>query len=442
MVYEWGEPLDVINQTINTYATGYSYTKPLPDTLQHPNNQLVKLDSQNGLVSLGSNTIGAFLTNVKVSSYRQGHKISEIWREFQVVIAPVGDTSNLPPTISTPSALNNIFDTTVFVGDTLQFQVSATDFQFLSNGQMQTSRMKFLGQLFGEYVLPNGQTTGLYADTSGCPVKPCASMNPAPAPGEYLEGMGGVVSDFTWVPSCQHIHTFAGPQSHEHTFHFLIQAQDDYCPVAASATRLMRIKVMYHPALSKIDSIWANYDYLNQELLLHWNPVNDPHNQFLHYKVYMGATSSGPFTLVDSISNINQSSSLISNPLFPNAYFYVDVSSTTACDSLGVIASSAVQNFNYTNIKSLSSQAVFDLLPCQPNPANESTTIRFRLNRQAELTYSLIDVQGKVLEQYKIKGHSGENSLSQNLSHLKQSVYFYAVDLDGFRKIGRLVVLR
>jgi hypothetical protein len=388
-VYEWDQPLDVINVNINNYASGYAYDKPLPDTLQSINNLPVKLDPQNGVVNLGSNTIGAFLTNVKVSSYRKGHKMSEIWREFQLVIAPYGDTSNTAPQITTPSVNNNIFDTTVFVGDTLQFQVSATDFQFLPSGPMQTTRMKFIGQMLGEYVLPAGQSTGIYVDTSGCPIKPCASMNPAPAPGDYLEGTGGVVSNFTWAPTCDHIHAFASPNSHEYTFHFLLEAMDDYCPVSASSSRLMRIKVKYYPALEAVDSLWGTYDYLNQKLQLNWNPVVDNYNQFVSYKVYMGTSPAGPFTLLDSIYNVNQTGSVISNTPFPTAYFYVDVSSREACDTNDVIKSSPVEIMNFTSMEDIEKSNEFILLACQPNPAQSNTQIRFQLQQPAELNYTL-----------------------------------------------------
>ena len=442
LAYEWGQPWQNANQPLSPYSSGYSYLKPLPDTIQNPNNQALKLGSQTGIVHLDSDTVGLFLTSIKVTSYRNGQKLSEIWREFYVLIADYGDTTNIAPIITTPTATNHIFDTTVFVGDTLQFLVSAVDSQFLSTGSMQNSRLKFIGQMFGDYVLPSGQSNGLYVDTSGCPIKPCATMNPAPAPGDFVEGIGTVQSDFFWVPNCDHIHAFSGSNSHEYSFHFFVEADDDFCPVSASSNRLIRVKVMYYPAIEAVDSLWGSFDYLNQQVALHWNPAKDLHNQFVSYTVYMASSATGPFTLVDSISDINQSNTYINNAQFPSGYYYVNVNSTCLCDSNYVSTSSAILNLNFTSINEPLISNEFTLLPCQPNPAQESTQIRFQVRQQARLNYRLMDVHGKVLEQQNVQAHTGENSLQQKLQHLKAGIYFYSLELNGIKKIGRLVVLR
>lgn len=153
----------------------------------------------------------------------------------------------------------------------------------LPNGKPQTIKVKFFGQQFGEYIIPSGQKNGYFSTNQGCPVLPCASINPASPPNGYLEGIFGVNSHFYWVPDCNLLSIYGGQNINSYDFYFLISAQDDYCPVPKMNTQVMKITVKDNPLLPTIDSLTIFYNYSLLSAELNWKPISNPNSQFISY---------------------------------------------------------------------------------------------------------------------------------------------------------------
>ena len=142
--FAWGQPLLDNGSPVTSYASGYSYTNPLPGPSQNPNNVSGTVNPINGEISFTSFTTGAYVTSVKVTAWKCHIKVAEIWRDIQVVILPCG--TNTPPVVPAPFPMNpNPYLDTVYAGDTVHFSLAATDFQFLPNGTPQTVSIEASG---------------------------------------------------------------------------------------------------------------------------------------------------------------------------------------------------------------------------------------------------------------------------------------------------------
>ena len=68
----------------------------------------------------------------------------------------------------------------------------------------------------------------------------------------------------------------------------------------------------------------------------------------------------------------------------------------------------------------------------QPNPANASTLIQFELKDAAATVLILVmDVQGRLIDQYKFTNISGKNEITIPAKKLETGMYFYTLLVDG-----------
>ncbi|HRY99698.1 MAG TPA: hypothetical protein P5550_11645, partial [Bacteroidales bacterium] len=66
------------------YISPYTYNNPLPGPTVNPQNVAATIDPNTGEISFTSFTQGAYITVTKVTAYRCGIKIAEVFREIQV----------------------------------------------------------------------------------------------------------------------------------------------------------------------------------------------------------------------------------------------------------------------------------------------------------------------------------------------------------------------
>jgi hypothetical protein len=433
LVYVWGQPWSSLGNPITNYVSGYAFSNPLPDSSFNPKNVATNLNSKTGIFETTVYNPGAYEACVNVKSFRKGVMISNVYRENMVVVYN-SDTTNNSPQISP-----NQIDTTVFVGDIINLNISATDFEFLPLGPPQEIRMKFIGQEFGSYVPPSPTSSGQF-DSLGCPFPPCARMNPAPPPGQYMNSHFGINSNFSWKTDCNHLSENAGGNGFENSFYFIIDTQDDFCPVPAVSSKSIKIKIKDHKPLPSVDSLWVHFDYVNEKCILQWTPVIDSNNQFLSYNLYYSSNPYLPYTLVDSITDINTVNSNINIGLVNEAYFYMVVKSRNYCNYELNSPNSTSASLILTNIHENHTENTFQLIACKPNPAKESTEISFSVLYANDVIFQLTDLQGKTLERQTIKASKGNNTIQQNLENLEKGMYFYSIELDGLKKVGRLIV--
>ena len=253
IVYEWGIPIDnsydYLNPTSSaiTFLSPYSYTSPING---------ITLNSTTGRTSYPADIQGNYVTCTKVSAYKCGDLVTEIYREIQVVLIPptcnLGDTTNgnfgadtlcnVRPFVQPPfyyaGAINPYqWDTLVHCGDTVSFNFTASDNDYYPNGTQQDLLFEVSGGQFYNYN-----------DGIPCQNPPCATFEElstgATPPFSTANGVG--TGQFEWVTSCNHvINSCSGYSPSIYTF--VVRVSDDFCPAPAIENTAQVISITVFP---------------------------------------------------------------------------------------------------------------------------------------------------------------------------------------------------
>ncbi|MDD4986459.1 MAG: gliding motility-associated C-terminal domain-containing protein, partial [Dehalococcoidales bacterium] len=271
---------------------------PLPGPLHNPNNVAAIVNPNTGVISFTSYTNGAFVTVTKVTAYKCGIKVAEIFREMQVVLLSCG--TNNPPNVTPPFPNSvgqyTLYSDTVYAGQFVTFSISATDFEYCPGATPpipQTMRLFAVGAQFGTPINP-----------TGCINPPCANLTPTPTFTVPLTGQFGVQTTFTWQTGCQHLATNVGCGSTSNTYNFLFKTMDNFCPAPGIRYATVTIVVLTKPTLPS-PPIHCLAVQPSGDVQLTWTPVIDTMNTFDSYHIWASNSMAGPFTVVDSIFNIN-----------------------------------------------------------------------------------------------------------------------------------------
>ena len=289
LVFSFAEPLSDIVTTFNPpvtpvaipYVTGYSFTNPTPDGSINASNIPAVINPQTGEVNFTSFTIGNFVLVTKVESYRNGVKISEVYRDLQIAVVNCG--INTAPDVTPPFAAGTSFSATVIAGTTVNFSLAAIDMEVLQNGTPQTVTINGTGSQFG---------TGFTNAAAGCNTPPCATLNNALP----VSGSQAATVDFNWQTDCDHL----SPDGTGYTYNFVFEITDDFCPVPGSVNPVISITVLPPSPVTAPEIKCANVA-VNGDVTLTWSQPADPDNVFINYEVY----EAGSNTLLATITNYN-----------------------------------------------------------------------------------------------------------------------------------------
>lgn len=278
--FTWGTPLDYFptgsfspptNPGPVPFATGYSSTNPTPDATFNAGNQSASLDGETGQFQFKSNTLGEFATKMVVDSYRNGVKISTVERESPVIVESCTG-GNTAPIITPPFNGGTSFETTMYAGDAINFDITATDAGLLQNGTTpQTITITSTGMMYG---------ANFTDATSGCGTTPCSTLNSTPP----ISATNNVTATFNWQTSCDHLIDATGNMKNEVLYIFVFKIQDDYCPIpmVRYATVIIHLKNKDVLPATQIDCITTN---AAGDVTVHWDPINDPFGSFAGYEI-------------------------------------------------------------------------------------------------------------------------------------------------------------
>jgi hypothetical protein len=99
------------------------------------------------------------------------------------------------------------------------------------------------------------------------------------------------------------------------------------------------------------------------------------------------------------------------------------------------VVCSTCNNAAVGNVNSLIAGAV-----AYPNPAGDEVAVSFKLNHSSDVTVNLMNEIGQVVSMQHV-GNMAEGKAIFNTSSLATGLYFYSVEADGQRKVGRLSVV-
>lgn len=322
LAFEFGVPYDhfpagVYNPPANPapipYVTGFSFTNPTPGTAINANNIPAVLDPLNGNLTFTSFTVGNYTLKIVVKAFRSGVLISETEREMQLILQPCNN-SNFPPIIAPPFAAGTSYELTVNAGDLIDVPLLITDPDVQSNGSPQNITL--------DAQLP-------------CTIGPCPSLNIALP----FTAASQIQAQFTWQTTCDHLLDGQGQAQAQQTYHFVLKATDDICPIPQVQYATLTIHVLNTgistPEISCIQTA------SNNELQIYCPPMNpsNPSN-FATYQVY--SLQNG---LLGTISSINTNNLLLA-PINAIHDFYLGMAA--GCNGQFVSYSDTIKNILLT----------------------------------------------------------------------------------------------
>lgn len=268
LTYRWGIPLDGSSfpGTPYPFLPGYSYQAPLPGTAQNPLNIPATLDTAQGIISFLSYTQGAFVTVTKVSSYKCGQLVSEIFREVQMsllsncLIASNPNVNNTAPDITPPLPVETF---TILAGDTFYYSLAATDFELLpvsSGGTPQVITIRAMGMELG---------LGDTSFSSGCLIPPCAVLsNPTPFSSPQV-----VLENLTWPTFCSHAGFYNGCLQYQRNFQFVFRLDDNFCPAHGVNVKSVNVFVTGPEVYTVGNSLAVSYPGVSLQWYLNGVPI-------------------------------------------------------------------------------------------------------------------------------------------------------------------------
>lgn len=315
--YSWAQPLDDYATAYNPpveplpllFTSGYSYTSPLPGTVQNPANIPATINPSTGEISFTSYTQGSFVTVVKVEAWKCGQLVAEIYREMQIVLLPCAANTK-------PSVTYTTYQDTVMAGALVNFTLNASDPDLLSDGVTpQTLSISASGNQFG---------AGFTNPAAGCSNPPCATLSPAPP----ASAPSNTSTNFNWQTSCNHISTGSGCNSNSNTYTFVFKTKDDFCPAPAEKISTVSITVLAPPLVASPQPRCVAVQP-NGDVVLTWTPSTDTVGTFNSYQLYTAAAAAGPYTLLDSIFTIGQNTytHVGANAQLASVYYYISTRS-------------------------------------------------------------------------------------------------------------------
>lgn len=382
LVYSWDTPLQNGYPGIPyPFSAGYSIQSPLPGPLQNPLNSAAILDPASGIISFASFTVGAYVTVVKVSSYKCGQLVSEIYREIQVALlnCPISTT----PTISDNHApnfnLNNspVETFQILAGDTFTYHFNATDFEFQpasSGGGPQSITATIESMEMG---------IGDSSYSIGCLIPPCAVLtNPGP-----ITAPLAVSDTLIWPTACGHAGFTNGCLQHERVFQFVIRLDDNFCPAHGVRFKSLMVHVTGPEIYSNGSDLIVSYPGVSLQWYLNGVPIP-------------GATDT------------------IYTPL-QNGIYTVLATNGTGCVMISNPVNRVLSGLDNIDKGSASSISVF------PNPTSSNSMINVMV-KNIEVGSNIIrvmDSSGRLVKQIPVNIRYSDEHLIIDLSAFSKGIY-------------------
>jgi len=296
---DFGIPYDFLNGAIYDppvvpapvpFEPGFTYTSPTPGTVLNPSNIPASINNVTGEINFTSFTTGNFVVKVVARSYRNGILIAQVEREMQLIVLACTGTND-PPVFYEPNATTPMptggYTLTIDAGTLVNLPITTIpNPESLQDGSPQTNYLNASGIMFGT----NFNSTG------GCPISPCATLNPTPIISNPLS----VSTNLNWQTTCDHLVDATGNAQDTVSYVFVFTTQDDYCPVpfvtyATVTINLVNPGVIQAPEINCIQHDAAGNAVIN------YTAIADPFGTFVKYELY--SVQSGLITSSTTLSN-------------------------------------------------------------------------------------------------------------------------------------------
>tara|TARA_R110002096_G_scaffold21043_7_gene68765 strand:+ start:115991 stop:119431 length:3441 start_codon:yes stop_codon:yes gene_type:complete len=334
LAFGFADPLTGANNPV-VWNAGFSSNLPYPDGTEDPSNGPVTLNAVTGEMTMDINSFGttaaagSYASCVKIEAWRCGQLIAEVFRDVAISMQD-NCPGNTKPSAEIDTALfktvkrlnTDTYYVQIYPGDTIDFNLSAQDFDFLPNGTPQTICFEAGGLEVSSPSLGSG---------TGClGASPCAKINPVSPQTGYCQGLQNTMN-FFWTPTCDHLGFSNGCGSPTSTYYFTLKMTDDGCPApAVSITTLIVDVLAGDPNPPVLTSL---FQQTNGDIDVKWNQtIQDSALDFNYYKLFGSSTINGNYVSLDSIPKIDSLQTTIPSGS-GYKHFYL-IKSTGACDFL------------------------------------------------------------------------------------------------------------
>ena len=289
LVYSWADPID--DGAYNPAAPLIiPFMAPYSLNSQIPGNPV--LNPNTGEISYNSVTSGNFVTCIKVSAFKCGQLVSEIYREIQVILLAcppmAGAGINNKPTVNPPFA-GASYSTSVYAGDLVTFNITGTDNDIYSSGAAQDLTLQVSG----------GQFASDYITTTSCLNPPCATFHNGSGVVPPFSSPTTVNGVFQWQTACSHIAVNTGCSTTSNLYTFLVKVYDDFCPAPAISIATISIEVLAAPTDMPPDIRCVSVD-ASGNVLISWEHLVTSQSSTI-YNVYSATNINGPYSLLDTV---------------------------------------------------------------------------------------------------------------------------------------------
>ena len=393
--FAWTPPLSDDINTLAIFNSGFTYLTPLPGPAQNPQNTVATLDSSQGIISLYSNSIGSYVTANKVSAYKCGQLVAELFREVQVYLSNCQISTNPPSFNSAPDVYpsSDVETFNVIAGDSFIYNFSAYDFELLPNGaggNVQTLTLNAIGIELG---------LGDTSFTTGCLIPPCAVLQ-LPTP---VVGPAQIVNKLTWPTTCAHAGFTNGCIQSQRTFQFILKVEDDFCPAHGVRYKNLLVNVLGPQIYSSGNDLAVSYSGVTLQWYLNGVPIP-------------GATDT------------------LYTPTVAGIY------SAMATTGSGCVMLSNSVNKTFTGIETIKSNE--SSIKVFPNPSIGNSTLNVLLNNipAGSNLIRVIDVNGKIVKKIPIYVTTINEHLLIDLDGLSKGIYTIQMNI-GNKEVQSKIVL-
>lgn len=340
LYFDWAQPLDNgFNQPVN-FTAPYTFTNPVPG--------IVNFAQDAGQVDISTTLTGKYATCMRVTAYKFGQKVAEVFRDIPIILLPCAGSTNDPPTLNvindplpapqlTPVIQNGdtaFYEMTVIAGDSIYFRLQSFDDDLIN---FTPQEITFIGA--------GGNLGTPLNNPSSCLFNPpCATIEP-------LSGQTGFASylqnnvGFSWQTDCDHLSfnpIAGGAARSQYLFYF--KMQDNFCPAPSFKLITARINVISPaPVAPDLTNSCLNYDPTSDEVTLDFvgPTAADTAQNFDYYVVYRG-DAAGNYVGYDTIYDFTETSYTDVNPDTINRFYYMRTSGgcgqeSVSSDTLSVI---------------------------------------------------------------------------------------------------------
>lgn len=343
----WNPP---VNPSVVPYVFPYTYTSPTPGN--------PTINSNTGEIIINNtNTQGSFATCIKVTAYKCGIKVAEIFRDIPIIYGNCTGSNNNPPNLfvnANPVPIGTQLADTVEVGDFISFNLSSLDFDLNQGGIPQIICVEPSGPQLG---------AGLTDPNTGCLNPPCAYFNAGSVNNGKICAQTGFTTTFNWQITCNHLGFNQQCFQQNNVYTFVFKVKDDACPIQGLNFLTYTVVIKSPPPIPSPVLRCANV-LPNGDVQLTWvNPVyqdDKDSNSFYCYIIYHSTNPNGPYQVLDSVFNLGQTTYLHSGANATNAPHYYYIVTRSSCNSYQSPAADTIASM-YLNVTAINNGGTANL---------------------------------------------------------------------------------